>query len=157
MRTIYRALAYLVCGLVVVQAASHAWTSAGIGLWVSNGGVMDQSVMESSEAPPFPEALGFMIHAMNGMLLIPLVSLALLVVGLLVRDGTALKWAGIVLALVLVQVALGLFGHGMPLLALLHGGNALLLFGAAYLAVRQGLGAPVTPLHADRVGAPAQV
>jgi len=46
----------------------------------------------------------------------------------------AVAFAGGVLALVVVQVTLGLFGHSIPLLGFLHGVNALLLFTTALLA-----------------------
>lgn len=41
----YRFLAYLICALVGVQAASHAWGSAGIGKYVADGGVIDKAAM----------------------------------------------------------------------------------------------------------------
>ena len=139
MRSAYRALAYLVAALVGVQAASHAWSSAGTALWVTNGGVLDKSVMESQGPPPFPEVLGYMIHGITGMLVIPVVAVALLVVGLLVRSPRALRFAAAVLTLVVVQVSLGMMGHGLPFLALLHGLNALLLLVVAVEAGRRGL------------------
>ncbi len=42
-----------------------------------------------------------------------------------------MKWAGIVLLLVVVQATLGIAGHSVPFLGALHGLNALLLFSAA--------------------------
>ena len=34
MRTTYRVLAIAVCALVALQAAFHAWGSAGMGVWI---------------------------------------------------------------------------------------------------------------------------
>jgi ABC-type transport system involved in cytochrome bd biosynthesis fused ATPase/permease subunit len=44
------------------------------------------------------------------------------------------KWAAIVVGLVALQITLGLLGHSLPFLALLHGLNALLLASAAFYA-----------------------
>lgn len=133
MRTAYKALAYLVCALVALQAASHAWVSAGLGQYVAQGGTLDFS---SEGLPPFPEALGFAIHGMTGMYVIPIVAVLLLVVAFASRLPGAVSRAGIVLVLVVLQVVFGLFGHSLTALAFLHGLNALLLFAAAYVAAR---------------------
>ncbi len=148
MITAYRALAYLVCLLVGVQAATHAWSSAGIGKYVADGGVIDKSAMQPGGVD-FPEVAGFIIHGINGMMLIPAVGVVLLVVGLIARFGGAVRWAAIVLVLIAVQVTLGMFGHGLTLLALLHGLNAVILFGAALLAGQRAsrAGSASVPTH----------
>ncbi|WP_432559016.1 hypothetical protein [Granulicoccus sp. GXG6511] len=133
MRTAFKALAYVICGLVGLQAASHAWSSAGVAKYLGEGGTID---MAAEGAPPFPEAAGFMIHAMTGMFVIPLLALILLGVSLAAKIPGAAKLAGIVLILTVLQVLLGMFGHGMTTLAFLHGLNALALFAAALLAGR---------------------
>ena len=46
----YRFLAYLICALVGVQAASHAWGSAGIGKYVADGGVIDKAAWDRTVA-----------------------------------------------------------------------------------------------------------
>lgn len=47
------------------------------------------------------------------------------------------RWAGIVVVLVALQVALGIFGHDIPFVGLLHGINALALFSVAVIAARR--------------------
>ncbi len=139
MVTVYRAIALVIAALVGVQAASHAWSSAGLGLFIERGGVIDKAFLESAGSGgtlPFPELLGFMIHGMNGMFVIPSVALLLLIVSLFARFRGAVIWSAVILALVALQVTLGLAGHGMSTLALLHGFNALLLFGATLFAAR---------------------
>lgn len=131
MRTTYRVLAYVICGLVAVQAAMHAWASAGINAYIIGGGVID---VTSDAPPPVPEFAGIIIHAMNGMYVIPLVALVLLIVSFFTKVRRAVLFGAIVLALVVLQVTLGLFGHDITFLALLHGINALLLFGTAFYA-----------------------
>ncbi|SFS14452.1 hypothetical protein SAMN04487783_1846 [Agrococcus baldri] len=129
MRTTYRVLAFVICGLVMLQAASHAWLSSGLAIYIGEGGTLDPN------APPaFPEALGFMIHGMNGMYVIPVVAILLLVVSFFAKVPRGVMWAVVVLVLVALQVTLGILGHEMSALAFLHGLNALLLFGAALLA-----------------------
>lgn len=133
MRTTYRALAYAICALVALQAASHAWASSGLVKYLSEGGVID---FTSDSPPPVPEFLGLMIHGMNGMYVIPLVALVLLAVAFASRIQGAVAGAAVVVVLVAVQVTLGFLGHGISALAFLHGVNALLLFAAALLAGR---------------------
>lgn len=137
MITTYRVLAYTIAALVGVQASVHAWASAGIGYFIANGGVADKSMMEDNGGPlPFPEVLGIIIHALNGGIVIPAVALALLVVSFFTRVRGAVRWAVIVLADVAIQLTLGYEGHGLPMLALFHGLNALILFGCALIAAR---------------------
>ncbi len=138
MKITYKVLAYLVAALVAVQAAVMVWAIAGLGIWVDGGGVLDSSMMEDESSSAFPEEAGFGLHAMNGMMLIPAVALILLVISLFLRNGRAVRWAGLVFLLVGVQITLGLFGHEVAALGALHGINALLLFFSAITAGRIG-------------------
>jgi hypothetical protein len=132
MRSAYRVLAFLVAGLVVVQAAAIAYAVAGLGKWVQDGNTFDKAAFESDDTS-FDGIVGFMIHGMNGMMLIPLVALILLIVSFFAKVPGGVARAGLVLGLVILQVALGLFGHEIPALGGLHGLNALILFGAAVM------------------------
>ncbi|MFD0865145.1 hypothetical protein ACFQ06_04890 [Tessaracoccus lubricantis] len=154
MRSLYKILAFVIVGLVALQAAMHAWASAGVVAFLSGGGTFD---MSADGPPPFPEALGILVHGLNGMYVIPVVALALLVVGFLAKFDGAVKWAAIVLALVIVQVALGFLGHGMTMMALLHGANALLLAVAAFHAARRASRVPtvVTGTRTEDLRVPA--
>ncbi|HHV21514.1 MAG TPA: hypothetical protein GXZ30_08275 [Propionibacterium sp.] len=135
----YRLLARIVVALVIVQAATHAWMSAGVNHFILTGGVVDKAFMENqSGPPPFPEIFGAIIHGMNGTLVIPLVAAALLVVGLLARFPGAIMWAVVVAVLVALQITLGMGAPALPILGLLHGLNALLLLLAALAASRAG-------------------
>ncbi|RYV49671.1 hypothetical protein [Pengzhenrongella frigida] len=136
MRTVYKVLAYVVAAEVVIQAMAMVFAVAGLGKWVEDGGVLDQSVMESEDSV-FPEVVGFVIHGMNGMMVIPAVALILLVVSFFAKFPGAVKWAGLVLLLVALQITLGLLGHEIPALGALHGLNALLLFSAAVYSARR--------------------
>ncbi|MBW9108920.1 DUF6220 domain-containing protein [Microbacterium ureisolvens] len=151
MRITYRILSFTICALVALQAASHAWASAGLGLYIAEGGVVDASAQEGP--PPFPEVMGFMIHGMNGMFVIPSLALILLIVSFFAKIPRGVAFAGGVFGLVILQVTLGLFGHGIPLLGFLHGINALLLFTTALLA---GLNASKRRVaaQADAIAAP---
>lgn len=148
MKRVYAVLAFVVCGLVAVQAAVAVWGESGMLLWVARGGVVDQAALEADGPPPFPEALGFMIHGMNGMMVIPVVAIALLVVSFFAKIPQGVPWAIAVVALVALQIALGILGHSLSIGGLAHGFNALVLFTAALLA---GLRA----LRATRVAEPA--
>ena len=128
MHMAYKVLAFLIVGLVAVQAAAHAWASSGLVKYLAQGGTID---FESTEAPPVPEFLGLMIHGMNGMFVIPIVAIVLLIVALVTKSSRAIIWAGVVVALVALQVTLGLLGHETTALAFLHGLNAIVLAGTA--------------------------
>jgi hypothetical protein len=73
------------------------------------------------------------------------------------RFTVKLKLA-ITFGLIIVQVALGIFAHSAPALGILHGPNALVLFGAAVMAFMRSrsaaeptAGAPATAGTPTRV------
>ena len=144
MRTVYRVLAYVIAAEVILQAMAMVYAIAGLGKWVDGGGVFDKSTMESNGSP-FPEIVGFVIHGMNGMMVIPAIALLLLISSFFAKVPGGVKWAGIVLLLVVVQVTLGLAGHGIPALGALHGLNALLLFSAAVFTAHRARVRAVKP------------
>ena len=136
MRTIYRILAHTIAGLVAIQAAVMVFAVAGLYGWIMDGNTLTESAMED-QSLDFTGAVGFMLHGMIGMMLIPLIALVLLIVSFFAKVEGGVKFAGIVLFLVVLQVALGIFGHETPYAGLLHGLNALVLFAAALQAGRQ--------------------
>ena len=134
MKSVYRWLAYLIAAEVAVQATVMVYAVAGLGIWVDrDSGVLDKAAFESEE-PIFPEAVGFFIHGMNGMMVIPALALIFLIVSFFSKVPGGPKWAGLVLLAVALQVALGLFGHENALFGALHGINALVLFSLAVMA-----------------------
>jgi hypothetical protein len=136
MKSVYRVLAYLIALEVVIQAAAIAFAVAGLGTWIQQGGVLDAAAMES-ETTEFTGIAGFMVHGINGQMIIPLIALLLLISSFFARIPGGVMWAGIVLLTVAVQVLLGIFGHGAPVLGLLHGAVALVLFSVAVIAARR--------------------
>ena len=136
MRTAYKVLAYLVAAEVAVQAMVIVWGIAGLGKWVDGGGVFDKAVIES-QGTPFPEVVGILAHGINGFFVIPGIALLLLIASFFTRVRGAIKWAVIVLVLVILQGQLGGLGHDFPLAGALHGLNALALFGAAIYTGRR--------------------
>jgi hypothetical protein len=136
MRSAYRYLAAIIAVEVAIQAMAMVFAIAGLGKWIEGGGVLNKAAFESGEKL-FPEDVGFMIHALNGMFVMPVLGLLLLIVSFFAKVPGGVKWAGVVFGLVLLQVALGLLGHGIPALGGLHGLNALALFSAAIYAARR--------------------
>lgn len=136
MRRTYSAIAWIIAGGVVVQAASIAFGLGGMSHFIQEGGVVDKALIESRQAT-FTGVLGFPIHGMVGGMVIPLAALALLIVAFFVKVRGARPWAAIVLALVALQITLGYSIADMPYLGLIHGANALaLLLAAVYAALR---------------------
>lgn len=141
MRKVYRVLAFLVAIEVAIQASFIVWGDAGLGLWIEEeGGVVDKATFETwleSGDAPFTEFLGFMLHGMNGMFIIPLLALLLVISSFFAKVPRGVAFAFAVFGLVLLQVTLGLMGHAISALGALHGINALVLFStAAWTGVR---------------------
>jgi hypothetical protein len=132
-RQVFRVLAYIIAFGVMFQAAVMVFAIAGLGRYIEGGGVLDAAAMEQSRAgqPAFPEEIGFLLHGMNGMMVMPALALLLLIASFFAGVRGAWKWALAVLALVALQIALGLAGYRVPFLGALHGFNALILFSVA--------------------------
>lgn len=137
MKLVYKVLASLVAAEVAVQAMMVVLGDAGLFKYVEQGGVLDKAAAESGGIE-FPEFFAFVVHGMNGMMVIPTIALLLLVSSFFAKIPGAVKGAALVVLLVAVQITLGLLGHQIPALGALHGLNALLLFSAAVHAALRG-------------------
>jgi hypothetical protein len=141
MKSAYRWLAMIIAVEVAVQAAAIAFAAFGLFHWVEDGGVLNKQVIESDQSAGFSGEVGFMIHGINGQMIIPLLAIILLIVSFFAKVPGGVKWAGYVLLAVVVQVLLGMFAHGAPWLGGLHGLNALILFAVAVMASRRAASA----------------
>jgi hypothetical protein len=126
-RKTYRILAWTI-------AVAVAWQAAGIAVAlfivihdVDEGGVVSSGYDWGGNA-------GVLMHRIGGTLVIPLASIALLVVSFFARFDGAVKWAVLVFGLVVLQFALVVVAFEVPAVASLHGANALVMFGAAVWA-----------------------
>jgi hypothetical protein len=81
--------------------------------------------------------LGIVVHRFGGLGLIPLSALALLVVSFFVKVPGAVRWAGTVFGLVVLQIALVFAAFVTASAGALHGLNALAVFVAAVWAGRR--------------------
>jgi hypothetical protein len=150
MRSAYRILAYLMALEVIVQAGAIAYALSGLGAWIQSGGVLDKAAMES-ETTEFPGVVGFMVHGINGQMIIPLIALLLLVVSFFARIRGGVGLAAMVCGGVAVQVLLGIFARGgIPVLGLVHGMLAIVIFAAAMAAARRAAVDAVTGIDSDR-------
>jgi hypothetical protein len=138
----YRFLAFMIAVLVVVQAAAIAWAFFGVTNWITDGGVLDKELLDCTEDCESIGAAewGFAIHMFfNGLVLIPLTSLVLLIVSFFAKVPGGVKWAAIIVGLVILQVIV------LPILSrevgsgfgALHGLNAMILLGTAINAGRR--------------------
>ncbi|MEL7974798.1 hypothetical protein AAG589_02975 [Isoptericola sp. F-RaC21] len=161
MRQVFRVLAYVVAAGVVVQAAVMVYAVAGLGLFIDEGGVLDQAAMDQSMSgePLFPEDVGLLLHGMNGTIVLPALALLTFVASLFAGVRGAWRWGLGILLLVALQVTLGLAGHSVPFLGALHGVNALLLFGVAmytgWRVTARGRSVHAAPVVAAPGGMPA--
>jgi hypothetical protein len=136
MRSVYRVLAFLIAIEVVIQAMAIAYAIAGLGKWVEDdGGVLNKQVLDS-DSPDFTGVGGFMLHGMNGMMIIPILVLLLLVVSFFAKVPGGVRSAAILVGLVALQVFLGIFAHSVPYVIVLHVLNAFAILGVAAMAGR---------------------
>ena len=138
MRTVYRVLAFLLAIEVVIQAMAIAYAIAGLGKWVEDdGGVLNKQVLDSD--PDFAGVGGFMVHGLNGTMIIPILVLLLLIVSFFAKVPGGVRSALILLVLVAVQVFLGIFAHDVPYVIVLHVLNAFAIMGVAAMAGRRAM------------------
>jgi hypothetical protein len=138
MRKAYRIISDTIAVLVAVQAMTIVFAIAGLFHWIDGGGALDSAVIESwdDEPPTFQGAIGVPIHAMVGMYLIPLLGLAQLVISFFAGIPGGVRWAAIIVVLIVVQVGAGIAAGDAPWVGLIHGLNAFALFSVAIVAAR---------------------
>ena len=140
MRKTYRVLASLIAILVVVQSMMMVWTIAGLFTWIDGGGALDKSVVEAwqDEPPTFAGSFGFFWHSfIGGVILIPLLGLILLIVSFFAKVPRGIVLAAAIVVSIIVQYYAAVFAEPEePLLGLVHGLNAFILFGLAVFAAR---------------------
>ncbi len=134
MRTTYRVLAWILALEVVVQAAAIAWALFGLTAWIDGGGVLDAAAIEAEVQ--FDGVVGFMVHGMNGTMIVPAVALLLLIVSFFAKLPRGVTYAAALFVMVVAQVALGIYAHSLPSLGMLHGALALAILVTAVLSAR---------------------
>lgn len=134
MKSAYTYLAWLIALDVLLQAASIAYASFGLGKWVDDGHTLTKGTVDDAH---FAGVGGYAFHGVNGTVVITLLGIALLVVAFLAGIPGAPKAAGILLAMIVVQVLLGMLSQAAPILGAVHGMLALGVFGwAAMIGMR---------------------
>lgn len=138
MKSAYRGLALLICLGVLVQAAAIAFGWFDVIADLEDGATFT----EDSDLKP-----GHEIHGLVGMTIMPLLGLLLLVSSFFTKLRGASKWAGGVLLAIVAQVVLAIVSFSAPVVGLLHGLNAFVIFGLALMAARRAA-ASATPAEA---------
>jgi hypothetical protein len=150
MRTTFRVLLFVLAAEVLVQGMAIAYAIAGLGHWIDKSGGVANKALFNSDNPDFPGVGGFMVHGLNGTMIIPIVVLLLLIISFFAKVPGGSKTAGILVGLVVLQVFLGIFAHEVPYVILLHVLNAFLIFAfAAMSAMRLGAGAATVETRAQ--------
>lgn len=124
MANAYKVICHLISVCVVIQTAVIAWAGFEFGQYIESG----------NNLSPDKEFAGFVVHSIVGQFIIPFLAIALIVVALIAKAG--LKWAAWLLLAVVVQVALGMISHGVPVLGILHGIVAFAVLGLAETGAR---------------------
>ncbi len=126
---------------MIVQAALIAYGIAGLSHWIyDERNTATRATFEEDSNVDYGGKAGFDLHGELGALWLPLLALGIPDRGDRSHVGQfdhGLRWAGIVLGLMVLQGALGFATLAVPELAVLHAINALALFSAAaYAATR---------------------
>lgn len=145
MRGAYKGIAQLIALGVALQAATIA-----LGWFIVIGDLDDGKTLTED----WEYNIGHATHAVIGLMVMPLLGLVLFILSFFAKVPSGVKWAGLLFAAIVVQVALAFVSFGVPLIGALHGLNALLVLGLALAAARQA-----TPVVAasERTGVTAAV
>jgi hypothetical protein len=135
MRGVYRFFAGLIALEVLVQAAAIAYGVFGLFNWIDEGKghVVDKAAADN-ESLSFHGVGGFAVHGINGTMIIPILALLFLIVSFFAKVPGGVKWAALTFLFVVIQVLLGMFAHSVAALGILHGPNAIVVFGLAITA-----------------------
>ena len=128
MKSAYKYLALAIALDVMIQAAAIAYGASGLASYVDDGHRVAKGTLENAH---YIGVGGYALHSVNGMMVIPLLAIALLVVALVAKIPGGARSAGILLVLIVVQVGLGAAAGSVPVLGAVHGILALAVFGFA--------------------------
>jgi hypothetical protein len=135
MRGTYRVLALLIAAGVVVQAALIAGAWFQVLNQAESGAVFDKNSERN---------WGHVGHGEVGIIIIPILALALLILSFFARIPGGVKWAAITFGVVVLQIALAFVCFFAPALGVLHGLNAFALAAVASIAARKARVAETT-------------
>jgi hypothetical protein len=145
MKSAYKYLAFAIALDVMIQAAAIAYGASGLASYVDDGHRVARGTLENAH---YTGVGGYVLHGVNGMVVIPLLAIALLVVALIAKIPGGARPAGILLVLIVVQVLLGTGAASVPIFGALHGILALVVFGFATMigvrAIRADKETPAT-------------
>ncbi|MEZ0448512.1 hypothetical protein [Cellulomonas sp. ICMP 17802] len=125
MRATYRVLAFLVAAGVFIQAGAIAYAWFTTLHEIEDGAVIDSN---------YEGNIGHSLHGTVGMMVIPVIVLALLIVSFFAKFPGAVRYALILFGLVALQITLAFVAFGVPAVGALHGLNALAILGVAITA-----------------------
>ncbi|MBN9613853.1 MAG: hypothetical protein J0H64_10460 [Actinobacteria bacterium] len=129
MRKTYRVLTLIALIEIIVQAGAVAWAQFGLARYVAEGNTINKAMLECRDCGMnFVEEYGFMVHGMNGAMIIPAIGLILLIVSFFVKNRTLTIWAAVAFVLILIQSqVLPMLSRDMPGFGAVHGVTALAL------------------------------
>ena len=127
MRATYRVLGLLIAIGVVLQAVFIAIALFQIMHDTDKGILFDKNTDNWAQAA----------HAILGTAVIPLLAIVMLIISFFAKVPGGVKWAGIVLGLVVLQVLLAYVGFAAPVAGSLHAINAFAVAGVASVAARK--------------------
>ena len=127
MKATYRVLAYLIPVIVALQASFIALGVFGLGKFVEDGNDFTKSILENGGSTG---DVGFMLHSF-GANAAALVALVLLIVSFFAKIEGGVRAALFVFLDVVLQWVFAIVAFSVPVVGLLHGLNAFVIFGTA--------------------------
>jgi hypothetical protein len=128
MRATYRVLALLIAVGVVLQAAFIAAAWFQVLNELDSGTVVDKN---------YEGNWAHAAHGETGMMVIPVLAIALLILSFFARIPGGVKWAGITIGVLALQILLAFLSFAAPVVGILHGLNAFALAAVASIAARK--------------------
>jgi hypothetical protein len=146
-KKVYRGLALLVALGVVAQAAAIAYA------WFQVMGDLEGGAVITND---YEGNAGHAMHAIVGMMVIPLAALLTLAVSPFTKTRGASKWAGLLFLAVFAQVALAIISFSAAAVGALHGINAIVVLGVALHTARRAGAPAATATATGSVSVPQQ-
>ena len=123
----YRGIALVIAAGVLLQAAFIAFA------WFEVINAVDSGTTITED---YEGNAGHAGHGIVGMMVMPILGLALLITSFFTKTIGASKRAGMVFGAIVLQVVLAFISFGVPAIGFLHGINAFVVLGAALYASR---------------------
>ena len=147
MRAVYKWLGHLIALGVLFQAMWIAFGFFTVANKVDDGTNFNKDYVDNHSI------FGLDMHGLFGMMIIPLLVLIFFIVSFFAKVPGGVKWAGLTLLAVALQITFAFIAFGVPVVGMLHGLNAFVVLGLAEYSARRAATAEAVPVSAPATAA----